>query len=179
MRTTSKSAFLYSILLLFRIRRVRLLQIAFSAQKKPLSLTSAAGFLREKVRRASLGVEKPSAAFCPFCVAAAAVVVACLPLARGAFSLLCVSSNRFAAESVAAAAESAARPRRGGMVDKRRREKTKEIKKMRVRKNISSSSLSSQSSRKKERVSSSFWSVLPTTARVISLTSSGARIKTI
>lgn len=114
-----------SLLRFFRIRHARLLPLAFTDRENPLSLTSAAGFLREKVRRASLGVEKPGAAFCAFCVAAA---VACLLLARGAapsFSLLlCVSSNRFAA----VAADAAARPRRGGMVDKRRREKTKEEK---------------------------------------------------
>ena len=78
----------------------------------PLFLTSAAGFLREKVRRASLGVEKDGAAFA-FCAAAfVAVGGACLLLAGAAsFSLLCVSSSG-AATDVAAAA----RPRRGGMV---------------------------------------------------------------
>ena len=75
----------------------------------PLFLTSAAGFLREKVRRASLGVEKDGAAFA-FCAAAfVAVGGACLLLAGAAsFSLLCVSSS--------GAAAAAARPRRGGMV---------------------------------------------------------------
>lgn len=78
---------------------------------KALFLTSAAGFLREKVRKASFGVEKEDAAW-----AAAAVAAFCF--ARGGaallFSLLLPVVTSDSAESAATAA--AARPRRGGMV---------------------------------------------------------------
>jgi len=91
-----------------------LLRIAHSTRDVPHILTSAAAFLREKVRSTSLGVEKDEGAAVGALLSFVVVAIAAAACFAFTFSSLDVSSKR-ADAGVAALATSAALPRRGGM----------------------------------------------------------------